>query len=146
MKFWPTWKQIHDIDHPSDIYLSRLMLVKTSWLGVYLHTIRRPDWARCQHDHPWAFVTCILRGGYVEEVGGQTFTRKPGYIGYRPRSFEHRITELLNGPALTLVVRFRNHDSWGFRLPTGVKMSWERYVKVPGYLRVLWCSDGERST
>lgn len=137
---WPRWKLIHDLDHPEDVYISRLMLVKTPLFGVYLHVIRRADFARCQHDHPWSFVTIILRGGYEEEVGEQLFIRRPGFIGYRPRSFEHRITRLLNGPAVTLVFRGRDHESWGFRTLHG-KVNWQRYLSWSGRLRVLWCDD-----
>lgn len=144
----PRWKHIEDVDRPDDVYLSRLMLVRTHWLGLYVHVIRRPDWATCQHDHPWAFATLILRGGYEEEIGGKAFVRRPGYFGYRPRSFEHRITRLLSGPAVTLVVRFQNHESWGFRSHLGYKIDWRRYLAAPAALRVLWCDDrpAERST
>jgi hypothetical protein len=57
------WKHIADMDAPGEVYLSRLFLVKTPLLGVYLHIIRRPDYARCAHDHPWPFVTVILAWG-----------------------------------------------------------------------------------
>lgn len=136
----PRWKHIEDIDQPGDIYLSRLMLLKTPWAGLYLHVIRRPDWARCQHDHPWSFATLILRGGYQEEAGERLHTMRPGSFGWRPRGFEHRIIRLLNGPAVTLVVRFKNHEEWGFRTVKG-KVSWRDYMAWPEGLRVLWCDD-----
>lgn len=136
----PRWKHIEDLDRPGDIYLSRLFLVKRQWIGVYLHIIRRDDWSRCQHDHPWAFATLILAGGYEEEVGGKRYVRRPGYFGYRPRSFEHRITELLTGRAITLVVRFYDHVDWNFRTIFG-KMPWLDYIRQPNATRVLWCDD-----
>jgi hypothetical protein len=138
----PRWKHISDIDNPSDVYLSRLMLVRNRWFGVYLHVIRRPDWAHCQHDHPWAFTTFILRGGYEEQVGDRTFVRRAGYVGYRPRGFEHRITRLLKTTAVTLVIRGPNRETWGFRMRHGW-VSWQKYVKLSQYLRVLWCDDGD---
>lgn len=134
------WKHIHDIDKPEDVYLSRLMLVRLPWFGIYLHVIRRPDWAQCQHDHPWAFITFILRGGYEEEVGGQTFVHRPGYVGYRPRGFEHRITRLLGETAVTLVIRGHNYESWGFRTLLGW-VDWERYKSWPIADRIAWCDD-----
>jgi hypothetical protein len=137
----PPWKHIEDIDRPGDVYLSRLMLIRTPWFGLYLHIIRRPDWSKCQHDHPWSFITLILRGGYEEVVGDKVFVRKPGYIGYRPRAFEHAITRLLNGPAITLVLRGRNHESWGFRTRHGEKIAWQRYVASSPWARVFWCDD-----
>lgn len=136
----PRWKHIVDIDNPSDVYLSRLMLIKTRLFGVYLHVIRRPDWSHCEHDHPWAFTTLILRGGYVEEIGGKEFVRRPGYIGYRSRTFEHRITRLLRVRAVTLVIRGPDHVDWGFRTRLG-KIGWQRYVQWTQNLRVLWCDD-----
>jgi hypothetical protein len=36
------------------------------WIGARVHTILSSDDDRALHDHPWAFVTIILRGGYVE--------------------------------------------------------------------------------
>lgn len=145
MNWLPRWKHINDIDTPGDVYLSRLMLLRTPWFGVYLHVIRRPDWAACQHDHPWSFVTIILRGGYEEHVGDRTFVRRPGYVGYRPRHFEHRITRLLKANALTLVFRGFNHETWGFRTLRG-KLDWREYTQMPGFLRVLWCDDGKPAT
>lgn len=138
----PRWKHIRDIDRPDDIYLSRLMLVRLPWFGIYLHIIRRPDWAHCQHDHPWPFTTIILRGGYEEMVGDKTFVRRPGYVGYRPRGFEHRITRLLTATAVTLVFRGRNHESWGFRTKDlGDLIPWQRYSASSPRLRALWCDD-----
>src|SRR4051812_18410184 len=109
MRLIPQWKHIEDIDRPGDVYLSRLMLIRTPLFGLYLHIIRRPDWSKCQHDHPWSFITLILRGGYEERLSGT----RPSFAsratsGRRPRTFEHAITRLLNGPAVTLVLRGRN--------------------------------------
>lgn len=141
MKLLPSWKHIRDIDRPEEIYLSRLMLVRLPWVGVYLHVIRRPDWAHCQHDHPWPFTTIILSGGYEEAIGEETFTRRPGYVGYRPIGFEHRITRLLKRTAITLVVRGRNRERWGFRTLGGELIPWERYSASSTRLRALWCDD-----
>ena len=134
------WKHIEDIDNPGDVYLSRLMLVRTRLFGIYFHVIRRPDWSRCQHDHPWPFITIILRGGYVEKVGEHHFFRHPGYVGFRPRSFEHSITHLLTERSCSLVLRGPNRETWGFRTPDG-KIPWLQYMRLPNALRVMWCGE-----
>lgn len=139
---WPWKKIITDLDSPLDVYLTRYFLLKTRRLGVYVHNIQRPDYARCEHDHPWPFLTVILRGGYTEELAGQRFVRRPGYIGWRGRNFEHRITELPKGNAWTLVIRGPDHFSWNFRTAMG-KVSWQTYVMWDGVKRVLWCDDKE---
>jgi hypothetical protein len=135
---WLKWKRIYDLDQPDEVYLDRLFIIKTRWFGLYLHRIYRADYAKCEHNHPWAFITLILRGGYEEEVA--RFLRRPGYVGYRPRSFEHRITRLLKGPALTLVFRGPDHFDWGFVTKLGY-MPWEEWVESTTGQRVLWCDD-----
>lgn len=134
------WFHIRDVDKPESVYLSRLRIVKTRLFGIYLHVIRRPDYAACQHDHPWPFVTVILRGGYVERVGDREFTRRPGYVGYRPSDFAHTITKLPNGNAVTLVFRGRDSDHWGFRTALGW-MDWRKFNNAGPANRVLWCED-----
>ena len=141
-KGWPWQKNILDLDSPDDVYLRRTMWIKFLRLGVYTHRIYRSDYARCEHDHPWSFLTIILRGGYEEEIDGKTFVRKPGYIGWRRRGFKHRITRLLKGPALTLVIRFRDKGHWYFYNGRGEKpLHWQDYVLLPPHVRVAWCDD-----
>lgn len=134
------WKHIGDLDNPGAIYLSRLMLFKTKLLGIYVHIIRVADYARCEHNHPWPFLTIILRGGYVEEIDGKEYTRRPGYIGWRPRGFQHRITQLRKDSALTLVIRGPDRVDWHFKTIHGW-MHWSDYIKLDSVKRVLWCDD-----
>lgn len=142
MRLWPWRKDILDLDSPGDVYLRRWFLFKTPWLAIYVHRIYRPDYARCEHDHPWRFLTCILGGGYVEEIDGKEYRRRPGYVGWRGAGFKHRITKLLRGPALTLVIRTRNREDWGFYDGRGgAFIHWRDYVRMPRKARVLWCDE-----
>lgn len=38
-----------------------------SWFGIYIHHITAPDPGPDLHDHPWPFVSIILKGWYVEQ-------------------------------------------------------------------------------
>ena len=67
------------------------------------------DW----HDHPWAFSSRVLSGGYVEEVldrgldGSwrvETAERGPGASHWVPASHIHRIVDLPEGECWTLVM------------------------------------------
>ena len=140
-KGWPWTKNIEDLESPGDVYLARTMWLKFNRLGVYTHRILLPDRARAEHSHPWTFLTIILRGGYVEEIEGKTYTRKPGYIGWRGRSFRHRIIALRGRPALTLIIRGRNGDRWNFYNKRGETIDWQDYVLLPPHVRAAW-TDG----
>lgn len=59
-----------------DPYLKRWSLFLPFGASIKLHHILRSDEDRDLHDHPWSFVSIILRGGYYEHtyrpcIGGQ---------------------------------------------------------------------------
>lgn len=47
-------------------YLNRYRILSTPWFKVRLHHILLSDYD-CVHDHPWDFVSLILKGGYWEK-------------------------------------------------------------------------------
>lgn len=50
-----------------DPYLLRWYIIpRNRWLNVYVHKFLRSDDDRALHDHPWWFVSLVLRGGYLE--------------------------------------------------------------------------------
>lgn len=58
---------IPDAAAPHLVYLRRFIIFKTPWCALYLHQIFLPDKDRDPHNHPFPFISLILRGGYVEE-------------------------------------------------------------------------------
>lgn len=84
-------------------YLYRYTLLKGPGFKVMLHRIVRSDGDRELHDHPWSFLTIMLRGGYYEETeapnditysnGGPTRSawKPPGTIAWHPAEHRHRV-------------------------------------------------------
>lgn len=121
--------------HHDSTFFIRYDLLKTPWFSVYLHEFLRSDEDRCLHDHPWPFVTIILRGGYWEEIkapfylqkeGCRPLTisrwRRPGYIGRYPAEHAHRIELEPSKPKpWSLVFVGRKQRAWGFHGPQGWK-------------------------
>lgn len=107
------WQEIGEVFY-------RYQLLKTKWINVYLHQLEAPEWhpVGC-HDHPWWFVTVLLKGGYLEkqngrrEKGGVLKRRYPGQILYRPASHAHDVITPY-GRSWSLVVTGRKSHSWGF--------------------------------
>lgn len=98
------------------------------------------------HDHPWPFVTVILRGGYTEQWAStgsavnlakfaerwpETCTagieRRWRWLSVHrmPLDVAHRITSARSG-TWTLVVRGPTRRVWGFYPPTG-RVEWTGY-------------------
>lgn len=121
------------------VYLVRLRIVQTPWFAVYLHDIHEPDGDRDPHNHPWAFVSVVLRGYYVERVypaPAARHVRKCYWQERRWRRFSvhrmgqhsaHRITDA--GPRLkTLIFTGPRASGWGFFTPSGF-VPWQDYEK-----------------
>jgi hypothetical protein len=114
--------EIPDATDPTQIYLRRWNVITTPWFSLKVHNIRMPDADRALHDHPWAFGTFILKGGYLEELPvyrRQRFGEWRTYMAQRKRFSWHRI------PAEGL---HRIHevepDTWTFVISTGTKRQW----------------------
>ncbi|WP_448205458.1 hypothetical protein [Azospirillum sp. sgz302134] len=103
-------------------YLTRRELVRLGPYRLYLHHFHRADQDPEYHDHPWAFVTLIVKGGYVEEVltfaGVKRRTMRPGRIGFCPVGRAHRVAELLGGgETWTIIATGPKRWEWAFWRP-----------------------------
>jgi hypothetical protein len=110
------------------VYLVRLRIIQTPWFGVYLHDIYEPDADREPHNHPWPFLSFILRGFYTERFYPQPYadleewrdrTWKRFTWHRMDRDSAHRIVEAAPG-LKTLIICGRRHASgWGFYTDDG---------------------------
>lgn len=124
-----------------DPYLLRWYVIpRNPVLNIYVHKFLRDD-DRALHDHPWWFVSAILKSGYIEhfEEDGREMmrcrtsvldVRSPFWwrcIAFRPATWRHRVA-LPHGfnaqgradsavprvPCWTLIVTGPRVRTWGF--------------------------------
>jgi len=131
-------------DHLMDIdgnghYMRRWELIRTPWFGVRLHNTLRPDLDRYLHDHPWANVSIILKGFYVEALplfDEPTFvmhawrgvmvepvrnvTREAGAVIFRRACDRHSLTALSCVPCWSLFIVGPHRRGWCFYTPAGM--------------------------
>lgn len=119
-----------DYDQPHLNYMTRWRLLSTPWFGLYVHRINRPDPRPTLHDHPWPFVTLILRGAYTESRGYRATKEdttgpivltlpemwRAGSVHRMRKTDAHAITVVHRSPTWTFVVVGRRHPepSWGY--------------------------------
>lgn len=127
------------IGPPHDIYLRRWWLTpRNRVLNVYLHHFTRGDDDRALHDHPWPFLSLMLRGEYLaltaNGVSPTAYARMPpaeresntrrshrlaGSLGVYRARHSHRV-ELIDGRTCwTLVITGPKIREWGFWCPRG---------------------------
>ncbi len=132
-----SWFEVPDALHPTRVYLRRLRVIQTPWFGVYLHWIYAPDRDRDPHDHPWPFVSWILRGGYTERVWVKMWHESVGFTRKRDRwsghtmstTVAHSVTAVDPG-TVTFVVVGRRCRQWGFWTDQGW-VAWPDYTREP---------------
>ena len=128
------WEPIHR--RHGALYLDRLRVVSCPWFGLYLHWFQTSD-DDCLHDHPWPFLTVILRGGYWEDTPGPSLDRAtvsrwhgPGSVRVRPARWLHRIAIDPAHKPVTLVLRGPVGRAWGFETRAGW-IPWRAYTQRP---------------
>jgi hypothetical protein len=109
-------------------------------IAIRLHEIissdraRRPGTDRPDfHDHPWPFISVILKGGYVEHRPGKAPKfYGPGSVLFRKATDLHylKLPIGVDGkeiPAVTLFTTLKYQQRWGFLMPDGTKMPYPEY-------------------
>lgn len=93
-------------------FLHRFTIFKLGKLHIRIHKITSPDQSNLYHNHPFHYISVILKGGYTERTikGNSTIDRsyKPLSIIVRNRNVFHRI-ETLNSETITLFIAFGDY-------------------------------------
>ena len=120
-------------------YLVRLRIVQTPWFGIYLHDIHKDDGDSAPHNHPWPFLSLVVRGHYTERLYPDPIGRPTDYLKQTHnarsvhrmgRASAHRIIDA--APDLkTLIVTGKRQASWGFFVD-GEHIDWADYEREIG--------------
>lgn len=99
-------------DNDGGILLMRWNVFECKFFSIKIHKLISSD-PGCMHDHPWAFLTFLMRGGYVEyskRHGSRVYSRFS--LLYRPANYTHRLE--IHQPVWTFVITFKKVREWGF--------------------------------
>lgn len=125
--------------NPDGPYMLRWYLFpRNHFLNLYLHKFLRDDEDRALHDHPWWFISVMLRGSYWEimPVPGDSagwVRRDAPSVAFRRAEHKHRVVLLKSGPkgqpqpCWTLVLTGRKKRTWGFWCPRGF-VPWQEFT------------------
>lgn len=72
------------------------------------------------HDHPYAFVSFVLKGEYVEErEAARPLVWAAPSCHYMGATWLHRVIEVRKVPTWTLLLVGRRRRNWGFQAEHG---------------------------
>jgi hypothetical protein len=103
------------------VYVRRWYL-ETPYFSVRLHHWLHSDDNRAFHDHPWWFITLILKGSYTDLNPIRSERMTPGKVAYRPALHQHT-AQIDPGGCWTLLLTGPKIRQWGFyvRLKNKIK-------------------------
>jgi hypothetical protein len=136
MRFLPklTWKQPGGLKECP--YFYRYVL-DFGFISLRLHHWLGDDDHRAYHDHPYWFLTFILKGGYddvsITPKEGFSFkeTLRAGMFRYRPAEFRHSVQNVLPG-TWTFLITGKPSRRWAFWI-NGKKLMRDKYFAVWGH-------------
>ncbi len=109
--------EVPDYDNPKEVSRTRWRIIHTPWFGIYLHKWNKPDPRRTFHNHPWPFISFILKGGYAEErtdPGGGTWSDNiVRWVNVVKRDTFHVVWRVEKG-TISLMFVGKTHEDWGY--------------------------------
>lgn len=89
--------------------------IETKLGSIRIHHWLGPDDDRAFHDHPWRFVTVVLKGGYTDRSPSGDDHLRAGSVRHRPALHRHTVVPDPGG-AWTLIITGPKVRAWGFWL------------------------------
>jgi len=123
-----------------DDYMERYWLIPYGKLPVAarIHHILKSDDDRAFHDHPWPYMTIILKGGYWEVTpsydmsglytGEKRTWHGAGSVLFRKAKTWHRLEIPEGEQTWTLFVTGKWQQKWGFMPNPKTKVPYKEYL------------------
>jgi hypothetical protein len=106
--------------------------------ALRVHRWEASDDTRAFHDHPWWFLTFVLRGSYVDVSARGRDLLRAGSVRFRPAAHKHTV-EVLRPGTWTFLVTGPAVRRWGFWIGDKL-LKRDKYFAVYGHHP---CSEGQ---
>lgn len=103
---WGKWQ-----GRPECPYFKRWLL-DLRLFSIRLHHWVGSDDQRALHDHPWSFVTIILKGSYIDRTEDGDEHMTPGKIRFRPALHSHTVIATDCWSIIFTGPKTRKHGFW----------------------------------
>lgn len=112
MKLFQWVKEIRSQD--GVLVFKRYAIFQTTFLSLYVHFIYQADKDKHLHNHPWNFLTMVLRGKYYVMLPNSVEIKRPGSLSFMTRKGYHKIAFVVGPPVVTLFLAVGKWTPWGY--------------------------------
>lgn len=111
------FKLIKEIKSKTGVtHFKRWEIIKTPFFSIWLHGIYKKDEDSHLHNHPWDFISIILKGSYIEQTENGFNEMSFGKVNIRSGSKFHKIYKLKTPSIYTLFFATKVKREWGYNL------------------------------
>ena len=121
---WAVWRWFENW-HQGEIHSTGLVLIRCPWFQVMLNWYHQPDVSDAAHNHPFWFLTFVLKGEYCEFVGTPYYenggwclrnckTKVVRFIDFKRRCVVRKVVLVQEGGATFLTITGPRSNDWGF--------------------------------
>ena len=97
------------------LHFRRWRILSTPWFKICLHGIYKADEDKHLHNHPWSFISIVLKGSYTERLPNSKLNpRFPMGLAYRKKDQYHKIEDLHSPAVYTLNLMWGFRETWGY--------------------------------
>ena len=100
------------LGNPECPYIKR-WVIDFGIFSIRLHHWLSSDDQRHFHDHPWWYLTLVLKGGYTDRNPNGSKRRTIGSLDFYPATHQHTV-KVDRGGCWTLLITGREKRVWGF--------------------------------
>lgn len=93
-------------------YIKR-WVIDFGFFSIRLHHWLSSDDQRYLHDHPWWYISLVVKGSYIDRSDKGDTKRNPGSISYYPATHKHTVS-VSSGGCWTILITGREVRDWGF--------------------------------
>ena len=101
-----------ELGHKECPYIRRWYL-DLGFCSIRIHQWFHSDDARFFHDHPWWYISLVLKGSYQDISPIGTKTRLPGSLAFYPATHQHTVS-ITKSPCWTILLTGPEKRDWGF--------------------------------
>lgn len=120
------------------LHFRRWRILSTPWFSIFVHGIYQRDEDKHLHNHPWDYVSIVLKGTYIEATKNwkpdwsncwDFTTRGPLSIVSRDAGQYHKVATIVDGPVYSLFFTSSRYNHWGYSVE-GLYVNHRKYREL----------------